>query len=106
MNKKLITGGALAGLILAGGIGGTLSAQTASELTGLSEEQAVAIALEVFPGEVQEIELEREKGMQIYEIEILAADGVENEIEINAENGEVLASNGDGDKDCERKKKS
>ena len=90
MDKKMITGGALAGLVLAGGIVGTVSAQTVADATGLTEEQAVAIALMEVPGEVQEIELEREDGMRVYEIEVLSAEGVEIEVEIDAGTGDVL----------------
>jgi uncharacterized membrane protein YkoI len=90
MGKKLIAGGALAGLVLSGGLMTAVSAQTAAEQTGLTQEQVIEIALLEVPGDVQEIELERERGMMIYEIEILAADGLEMEVEINAQTGEVL----------------
>lgn len=90
MKTKLIAGGALTGLVLAGGLSGMVSAQSAAIATGLSEEQIIEIALAEVPGEVVEIELEREDGMQIYEIEIMTADGTEMEVEIAAETGEVL----------------
>ncbi len=90
MNTKLIAGGALAGLALTGALMGSVSAQTAASATGLSEEQAVEIALLEVAGEVQEIELETEDGMTIYEIEILSADGQEFEVEIAADTGAVV----------------
>ena len=90
MDKKIITGGVLAGLVMAGGLAAAVSAQTVAAETGLTEEQVIAIALAEVPGEVQEVELEREDGMQIYEIEILSADGVEMEVEIAAATGDVL----------------
>jgi len=36
------------------------------------------------PGEVQDVELETEDGMQFYEIEVLSSEGVETELEIAA----------------------
>ena len=99
MDKKYITAGVLAGLVMAGGLAASVSAQTAAEATGLTEEQVIAIALAEVPGEVQEVELERENGMQIYEIEILSADGIEMEVEIAAATGDVLEIETDGDDD-------
>ncbi len=101
MNTKLITGGALTGLVLAGGLAGMVSAQSAASATGLSEEQIIEIALAEVPGEVVEIELEREDGMQVYEVEILTADGTEMEVEIAAGTGDVLEVEADG-KGCDK----
>jgi uncharacterized membrane protein YkoI len=97
MDTKLILGGALSGLVLAGGLAGMASAQTVADATGLTEEQIIEIALMEVPGEVQDIELERHRGMQVYEIEILAEDGVEMEVEIAAETGDVLKVRADGE---------
>lgn len=97
MNTKLIAAGSLAGLLVAGGLVGTVSAQTAAEETGLTAEEAIAIALSEIPGEVQELELELDDGMEIYEIEILSTDGDEMEIEIAAATGEILEIEMDGD---------
>lgn len=97
MDKKFITSGALIGLVVAGGIGAAVSAQTAATQTGLTEEQVIAIALMEVPGEVQEVELEREKGMQVYEIEILTPDGREMEVEIAANTGDVLEIEAEGE---------
>ncbi|MDJ0823127.1 MAG: PepSY domain-containing protein [Paracoccaceae bacterium] len=99
MGKKIVAGSALASLVLAGGIAATVSAQTAATETGLTEEQVIAIALMEVPGEVLEIELEREDGMQVYEIEILSAEGVETEIEIAAATGDILEIE---DEDCDK----
>ena len=97
MDKKIIAGSALAGLFLAGGIVGTVSAQTLAAQTGLTLEQAAEIALLEVPGEIREVDLEREDGMQIYEIEILSVDGVEMEVEIAADTGDVLEIEAEGD---------
>jgi uncharacterized membrane protein YkoI len=90
MNTKLIAGGILAGMLATAGTAGVVAAQSATEAPGLSTEQAIQIALAEVPGDVQETELEREDGMQVYEIEILTADGVEMEVEIDAQTGAVL----------------
>lgn len=104
MNKNTLTVAALSSLILAGATVGTVSAQTVAVETGLTEDQAVAIAQLEVPGEVQDIELENEDGVQVYEIEILAEDGTEMEVEINADTGEVLEVGEDG-KDCDGDKR-
>lgn len=101
MNTKLILGSTLTGLVLAGGLAGMVSAQSASDATGLTEEQVIAIALEEVPGEVTEVEKERHRGEQVYEVEILAADGTEKEVKISAETGKLLKVKADGD-DCDK----
>jgi len=97
MNKHMILGGGLTGLILTSSVVGMVSAQTAATETGLTEEQVIAIALSEVPGEVQEVELERHRSNQIYEIEILAADGTEMEVEVEAETGDVLKVKADSE---------
>lgn len=103
MNTKLLMGSALTGLVLAGGIAGFASAQTAAETTGLTEEQVIAIALEAVPGEVTEVERDDHRGAQIFEVEVMGADGVEKEIKIAAETGEVLKIETE-DGDCDKEK--
>ncbi len=99
MNKTFILGGAAAGMIFAGGIAGMVSAQSAATATGLSEEQIIEIALMEVPGEVTDVELERQRGNSVYEIEILATDGTEMEVKIAAESGDILKVKEDG-ADC------
>ena len=99
MDKKLIAGGALAGLVVTGALMGSVSAQTAANATGLSEEQAIEIALLEVPGEVQEIELENDDGEMVYEIEILGVDGQEFEVEIAADTGTVIEIEAEDDDD-------
>lgn len=97
MNKNIIAGTALTGLVLAGAIAGTVSAQSTAAATGLTEEQVIEIALAQVPGEVIEVELETEDGQQIFEVEILGLDGVEMEVEIDANTGDVLEVEADGE---------
>ncbi|MEL6424174.1 MAG: PepSY domain-containing protein [Pseudomonadota bacterium] len=90
MDSKTLTGGALIGLMLAGGLAAAVSAQTAATETGLTEDEVIAIALAEVPGEVRDVELETEDGQQVYEVEIIGADGIEMEVEIAADTGDVL----------------
>ena len=61
--------------------------------------QAIEIALLEVPGEVQEIELEKEDGMLVYEVEIINADGEEYEVEIAADTGAVIEVEAEDDED-------
>lgn len=101
MNTKLFLGSTLTGLALAGGIAGTVSAQSAADTTGLTEEQVIAIALEEVPGEVTDVEQESRRGQQVYEVEIMTADGTEKEVKISADTGKLLKVKADR-KDCDK----
>lgn len=57
--------------------------------TVIDVNKAIDIALEQFPGVVEEVELDEEDGRLIYEIEI-TADGEEAEFEIDAYTGEII----------------
>ena len=56
----------------------------------ISIEEAMNIALSQVQGEVVKIELEHEKGMLVYEVDIVTAQGVKYEVVVNANNGTVL----------------
>ncbi len=101
MNAKLIAGGALTGLALAGGFTGMVSAQSVADATGLTQEQVIEIALMEVPGEVTEVELEHRRSQQVYEVEILGEDGIETEVKIAAETGEILKVDA-ADHDCDK----
>ena len=107
MNTKLITAGALSGLVFASGFAGLVSAQSAAEATGLTEEQIIEIALTEIPGEVLEIEQDREGGVEVYEVEIMDEAGDEFELILVADTGEILEVEEDdhdgrrGGKDCD-----
>lgn len=51
------------------------------------------------PGQVMELELEREDGMWLYEIKILQPGGFLIELEVDARDGRVLAVKGQNRKD-------
>lgn len=90
MNTKYLAGGAIMGLVIAGGVAGMVSAQTVAQATGLTEEQVIEIALTEIPGEITEIEQDNHRGKSIYEVEILGEDGNETEILITADTGEIM----------------
>ncbi|WP_421980120.1 PepSY domain-containing protein [Roseibium sp.] len=99
MDKKLICGTVAAGVLLVTGALGAATAQTTPAAVAVDEAKAVEIALGEVAGTVQETELEQEDGKQVYEIEILTADGQEMEVEIDAQTGAVLEVEADGDDD-------
>ena len=59
----------------------------------ISEEEAVKIALKAVPGEVTGVAIEKKLGANRYVVEVLAKeDGVETDVIIDMETGEVLAT--------------
>lgn len=66
------------------------SNQPYSRYSRISIEDAMSIATEQIPGEVVKVELDREDGILIYEIEIINTQGIKYEIEIDAQTGRIL----------------
>ena len=61
------------------------------ERARVSEEQARAKALRLYPGEIKEVEYELESnGDPAYEIDLVTADGTEFKIEVDAATGEIV----------------
>lgn len=56
----------------------------------ISIEEAMNIALSQVQGEIVKVELEHEKGMLVYEVDIVTAQGVKYEVVVDANNGTVL----------------
>ena len=50
---------------------------------------------QTYPGRVLEVELEKEDGRIIYEVEILAENGIVKEVYIDAETGKILITKED-----------
>lgn len=59
--------------------------------------QASAIALQQVPGSIQEAELEKEDGTVVWEIEIAGTDEKRYELNIDANNGNVISKELDED---------
>ncbi|MFJ8235876.1 PepSY domain-containing protein [Ureibacillus sp. NPDC094379] len=56
----------------------------------ITEQDATKIALEKVPGKVNEVELENEDGLIVYEFEIVGEDGSEQDLEVDAKTGEIV----------------
>lgn len=65
-----------------------LDAFKSGEIRPLSE--VLAVARDRVPGEVVKVELEREKGVWVYEVKILTPAGKRREVEINAQSLAVI----------------
>ena len=90
MTKTQITSGIFAGLMAAAALAGPVSAQSTAETTGITAMQAIEIALAEMPGEVEEVDRDRENGIAVFEVSIMTAENREFEVTINAETGDIL----------------
>lgn len=52
---------------------------------------AMNIALEQVPGEVVKTELETDKGIRIYEVDIVTVQGMKYEVKVDVSNGRILS---------------
>jgi len=48
------------------------------------------IALEQIPGEIVKIELDTENGILVYEVDIMTAQGIKYEMDIDAQTGRII----------------
>lgn len=87
-NYSLISTGAAFGLALALA-NGAAQAQQRDE-PKLSMEEVVPKMEEKYNGKVTEIELDRERSGDVYEMEIKTTDGYEWDVEVDANTGEVV----------------
>lgn len=53
-------------------------------------EEAMNIALEQVPGQVVKVEMDTEKGVQVYEVDIVTAQNVKYEVAVNMNTGEIV----------------
>lgn len=65
----------------------------------LSASDAAKAALDSQPGEVTKVEIDDEEGYVVYEVEIIANNGIEHDLKVDAGNGDILASDTDRDDD-------
>ncbi len=54
-------------------------------------EEAMGIAVARVPGEIVKIELEYKNGTFLYEVDIITAQGVKYEVEVDANSGNILS---------------
>jgi uncharacterized membrane protein YkoI len=106
--KKFIFPAVATAVIIGGGFSYVAYAQTSEEnqiqaelakQAKVTEEEAIKIALEEVPGTVEKVELEDEDGTIVYEIEIRAEDGTEQEVEIDATTGDVVKVEAEDDEE-------
>ena len=64
--------------------------QSYSRYSRISIEDAMSIASSQIPGEIVKVELEKENGIYLYEVDIVNAEGIKYEVEIDAQTGNVL----------------
>ncbi len=96
---KLIVGMvAVAILALGGGVAIAAQQQEPPKVDRAAAEEA---ALSAVPGSVKEIELEREGGAAIYEVEIAGNDGKLHEVAVSADDGKVLGQQTEEDEGSE-----
>ncbi|MER2089731.1 MAG: PepSY domain-containing protein [Sporosarcina sp.] len=99
--KKWMTIPALAGVLVIGGVamaGNTGHSLAATPKGLLTIEEAEAIAVKSVDGKVTQIELDREKSGDIYEVEV-KSDGNEYDLDIDAKTGNVLRTDRDDNDD-------
>lgn len=56
----------------------------------ISIEDAMSIAMEQIPGEIVKVELDTEDGILVYEVDIMTAQGIKYEMEIDAQTGRIV----------------
>ena len=56
----------------------------------ISIEDAMGIAMEQIPGEIVKVELDTEDGLLVYEVDIMTAQGIKYEMEIDAQTGRIV----------------
>jgi uncharacterized membrane protein YkoI len=98
--KKLLVGAAVAAILALGG-GVAIAAQQQGAEPKVDRAAAEEAALGAVPGEVKEIELEREGGATIYEVEVAGEDGKLHEVTVSAKDGNVLGQETEGDEGSE-----
>jgi uncharacterized membrane protein YkoI len=55
----------------------------------ISIEDAMSIAMSQIPGEILKVELDTENGKLIYEVDVVTRQGIEYELEIDAQTGRI-----------------
>ncbi|MGE7666882.1 PepSY domain-containing protein [Ureibacillus composti] len=105
--KKYIISALAVGIIAGGGytfvnadIQDSESQAELAKQAKITEQEATKIALEKVPGTVDEVELENEDGLIVYEFEIVGEDGSEQDIEVDAKTGKIVkVEDDDGEND-------
>ena len=82
------------------GAGAAYAGKNEDMATAVTARQAMDIAQAAVPGQIYELELEREQGVMAWEVELVSnSDGKEYEILIDANSGEVIETEMEDDDD-------
>jgi uncharacterized membrane protein YkoI len=73
-------------------IAGAQTNQSAAPTPKISIEQASAAALKAVPGRVTSVVIERKRGKEVYVVEIQTRSGVEKDVFIDLDTGQVLGT--------------
>ncbi|GAB4074785.1 hypothetical protein GCM10028778_22880 [Barrientosiimonas marina] len=101
MKKGILTTG-IAATLIGGSIAGTSAfassgSQDDAKEAAITEEEAINTALEEVPGKAIETDLDDEDGETVYEVDVKGEDGKMWDLDINAQNGDVLQKHADDD---------
>lgn len=56
----------------------------------ITMQEAMNIAVERVPGQIVKVELERENGIWVYEVDIITSQGVKYEVEVDVNTGNIV----------------
>ena len=90
-----MTGALLASTFALADVGFAEARQLRADGKILSEDRVVELAQKARPGEVTDLELDRDRGRLVYEVEVRDSAGVEWDLELDAATGEVLTNQQD-----------
>ncbi len=98
MKRRVLVVAMTAVLLIVGGVAAAvaLSGDDLPEVP-VTQDEAVAAATAAVPGDVLEVELEKENGVVGYEVEIKTSDGSMVEVMVDPQTGEVLGQGPDDD---------
>jgi len=104
MKKKLITGGIIGAVVLGGAFGANAMTNDGDDWNGqkasLSQEEAEKTAKEEISGlTINKVEKDEDAGRLIYEVDGTTKDGLETDVDIDANTGEVIETDRDDDSD-------
>jgi uncharacterized membrane protein YkoI len=110
MKKKIWVVSGIVGIVLLGAMGaGAFADQTSSvnqdnklNKNRISVDEAKAIALKEVKGTVESVELEKEHGRLVYDVDVNSDDGNKVEIDVDAQSGKVVKVEDDWNDDDQK----
>ncbi|RJG21716.1 PepSY domain-containing protein [Paenibacillus thiaminolyticus] len=106
MAGLLLLGGAVGAAAAAGKANGAVKSSSYGSEQLITSKQAEEIALREVNGDIRSVELKKENGRMVFEVEIRTADGRDdNEVTLDAVSGKVLQVEWDDDDDADDRKR-